>query len=251
MSSNVFKIEEGKFGLALVDKAAVGYQDTWQSPGGKDAHAAAITDYATGGGDFSCQITSGALSASPQTGTDTTPATFCGPEENVTTVGVTQYTVDTTFLQDPNLVAGINRFLFEHDTEECYFYLGLDGDNPPKAIGRCRAISGTIGGAARTTLTATLSLPCTRKPDIDFGNASAHEVIEGGGGTATGNPTGVTPGTPGDFVPSGAVPANLAALQALGALGETTAWTTGQYVSLGDASSAHWDGDSWASGTAP
>lgn len=62
--------------------------------------------------------------------------------------------------------------------------------------------------------------------------------------------TGVTAGTPGSFTPSGAVPANLTALQALGALGQSTAWTTGQYVSLGDASKAHWGGAAWASGEA-
>jgi hypothetical protein len=64
-------------------------------------------------------------------------------------------------------------------------------------------------------------------------------------------PTGVTAGSPGVFNPAGAAaPANLAALQAAGALGQTTAWTTGQHVVLGDASQAHWDGDSWAVGAA-
>jgi len=47
------------------------------------------------------------------------------------------------------------------------------------------------------------------------------------------------------------VPADLAALRALGTLGQTTAWTAGQYVVLDDASDAHWDGDSWESGRVP
>jgi hypothetical protein len=64
-------------------------------------------------------------------------------------------------------------------------------------------------------------------------------------------PTAVTPGTPGSFDPVDAtLPYDLVTLQALGALGETTAWTVGQYVVLGDGSFAHWDGDSWASGEA-
>ena len=64
-------------------------------------------------------------------------------------------------------------------------------------------------------------------------------------------PTGVTAGTPGAFTPAEATaPATLTALQALGALGETTAWTTGQYVVLGDASHAHWNGTAWAAGNA-
>lgn len=66
------------------------------------------------------------------------------------------------------------------------------------------------------------------------------------------DPTGVTPGIPGSFTPSGATPpADLTSLRAMGALGETTAWTVGQYVALGDTSHAFWDGDSWESGEAP
>lgn len=64
-------------------------------------------------------------------------------------------------------------------------------------------------------------------------------------------PTGVTPGTPGSFNPSGAtLPANITALRALGALGETTAWTTGQYVVLGNAAQVSWDGTGWITGAA-
>lgn len=63
--------------------------------------------------------------------------------------------------------------------------------------------------------------------------------------------TGVTAGTPGAFTPAGApIPATLTDLQALGALGQTTAWTTGQYVNLGDASKAYWNGTAWTAGTA-
>jgi hypothetical protein len=96
-------------------------------------------------------------------------------------VGVTSYNLDITFLQDPDVMAGMNRFLFEHDTEEAYWYLSLSGDVAPKAIGRCRVISGTIGGDARTKLTATLSLPCSRKPDVMFGFGVSTIVIEGAG----------------------------------------------------------------------
>lgn len=59
-------------------------------------------------------------------------------------------------------------------------------------------------------------------------------------------PTGATQGTPGSFTPTGAaLPANLAGLQALGALGQTTAWAVGEYVVLGDATSATWNGTAW------
>jgi hypothetical protein len=176
----VFQIETGKFGLSKVDAADSGYLAEWQAPNGTDVETAVIADYvtATPGGDFSCQISSGALSASPNTTTDSTPATFCSPEETTTSVGVTSYTLDVTFLQDPDVMAGLNRYLFEWDTYELYFYLSLAADLAPKAIGRCRAIAGTIGGDARTKLTATLSLPLSRKPDILFGSGVSTVPIE-------------------------------------------------------------------------
>jgi hypothetical protein len=64
--------------------------------------------------------------------------------------------------------------------------------------------------------------------------------------------TGATAGTPGSFTPTGSTaPADLATLQSSGIVASpTTAWTTGQYVTLGDASSAHWDGTAWVSGAA-
>lgn len=71
-------------------------------------------------------------------------------------------------------------------------------------------------------------------------------------GLAVQAPTGVTAGAPGAFVPSVArLPADLAALNDLGALGQTTAWTVGQYVELDDESDAYWDGEDWQEGTAP
>lgn len=64
-------------------------------------------------------------------------------------------------------------------------------------------------------------------------------------------PTGVTAGAPGAFTPTGATPpATIADLRALGALGQTTAWTTGQYIVYGSNQKAHWDGTDWATGEA-
>jgi hypothetical protein len=92
---------------------------------------------------------------------------------------------------------------------------------------------------------ALAGLPITLQVlDTENGPGTFHKIVYL-------EPTGVTPGTPGSFTPAGSTPPeDLTALQALGALGETTAWTTGEYVVLGDASSAYWDGDSWESGTA-
>lgn len=64
--------------------------------------------------------------------------------------------------------------------------------------------------------------------------------------------TGITAGIPATLTPSnGTRPATLTALTAAGALGNSTVWTTGQYVVLGDGSEAYWDGNSWELGRKP
>lgn len=59
--------------------------------------------------------------------------------------------------------------------------------------------------------------------------------------------TGATAGSPGSWTPVDSyAPANLANLRTSGVTASpTTAWTSGQYVVLGDGSHAYWDGDSW------
>jgi hypothetical protein len=71
--------------------------------------------------------------------------------------------------------------------------------------------------------------------------------------------SGVTAGVPGAFTPANAtsIPANLAALQADPIIGNAgtskpgAAWTVGQYVDLGDASDASWNGTAWVAGAVP
>jgi hypothetical protein len=164
MASIVFKIFDGKFGLTLVDPTVT------------DPCTATIDDY-SGTDAFSCQITSGQLTASPNVTTETVPSTWCQPEESVPQVGVTSFSLDMTFLQDPQISTGLSRFLFEHDTELAWFFMGLDGDNPPKAVGQVRLVAGAIGGAGRVALTATVSLPCDSKPDVCFGDATTSAPV--------------------------------------------------------------------------
>lgn len=173
----LFQIEEGVLALALVDRAAVGYEDSWQAPGGKTVDTVTEADYDAGSASWKCQVTSGMLTPSADTTTTDVAATFCSPARTIPTPGETSYALDSEFLQDVTVSTGLSRFLFEHDTEEGYFLLGLAADDPPKAIGRVRLQAGAFGGAARTTLTSTISLPLSRKPQIEFGNATTSAVV--------------------------------------------------------------------------
>lgn len=236
MPRNIFTIENGKFGLSLTDP-------------GDPADTATIADYS----DFSCQVTAGALNASANVTDNTVPATFCEPESTTPLVGATTYELAVSILQDPQIMAGLSRFLYEHDTEVAYFFLGLDGDNPPKAVGKVRVVAGTFGGEARVTLTADVTMPCDGKPSIAFGDSGGSVVIG-----PVKFATGATAGTPGSWTPAGSTPpASPAALIAgtpnVVVASPTTAWTVGQYVqtaTAGTGGRAHWSGTAWVSGAA-
>lgn len=63
--------------------------------------------------------------------------------------------------------------------------------------------------------------------------------------------TGATAGTPGDLTPANSyAPDTIADAGSLTAT-PATAWTTGQYITLGDGSAAYWDGSAWVDGIAP
>lgn len=180
----IFQIENGEFGLTLVDKAAIGYTDAWQAPAGATVDTVTLADYEAESAAWTCQITSGALTASPNSETQTIPATLCTAAKNTPLPVETSYSLDLSFLQDPNVAMGISRYLFEHDTKEAYAYFGMDGANPPRMIGRVRLVAGTIGGGARVILTADTSLPLVRKPDVEFGDSTLSEVVPGSGAAA-------------------------------------------------------------------
>lgn len=62
--------------------------------------------------------------------------------------------------------------------------------------------------------------------------------------------TGATAGTPGSLTPTNSYPPeDFAGADDLTA-SPTTAWTTGQYIRLGDGTLAHWTGTAWATGVA-
>jgi len=237
MATHIFKIENGKLLFSLTD------------PKITDVCSVQESQFAA---DYTCAVTSGALSATQNVTSEAVPATWCEPEQQTPKVGATSYTLDLSFLQDPDVIAGLSRFLFEHDTQEAWVLMGMDGDNPPKAVAKIRLVAGTIGGAGRTTLTATVSLPVEGKPSICFGDAAGSVGI---GNPEAADPLDVTFET---FGANLAPFADKATLVADGTYGDTAkagnsdpAMTTGQFVLLSDGTAkASWDGTNWQDGAA-
>src|SRR4029077_2731039 len=152
MSRNVFQIESGRLGLAIVQRGAVGYSNAWQAPGGKTLSNFTLADYHAQSGNWSCQIVDGALNSTPDTTTTDVPATWCEAGETIPTPGKSSYEFSGSFLQDANLKDGLSAFLFAYDTAECYIYASFSGDDPPRFIGRSRVTSGQDGaGRPRAT----------------------------------------------------------------------------------------------------
>ena len=210
---------------------------------GELALADSEEDLALGEYDFQCQVTEAAINATPNL--QTVPATFCEPESQ--SPAATGFELAVTWLQDWTAPGGgLSKYAFDNDTLTKWFSLKLD-TGETVATGQTRIVAGAFGGAAGTPLSTSTTWPLASKPNIT-------------------TPAPVVPPDPLDLTAnySGLSAVNdLATLKADGVLGDTgsgapynggvgteSAFTTGQYCTLADASSCHWDGAAWAVGTA-
>lgn len=176
-----FKIENGVLAFSIVDTAEALYDDSWQAPGGKTVDLVALADYETAAAQWSCQIQTATIDASANNNDETVDATWCSPSKTIPNPGETTFAINGTFVSDSHVQDGLWAFLYEFDTQEAYFMMGLNGAAaPPKAIGRVRIIAASFGGPARTTMTAQLNaLPLSRRYDAWVGSAAPGRIIEG------------------------------------------------------------------------
>jgi len=179
--------DNGVVALTVVDKAAPSYSAAWQAPGGKTAATATLADYTDAGSGWSCQITSGKLTPSKNVTRRDRAATFCAPASSTPTPSQSTFALDVSFFQDAHVRDGLSSFLYENDTVEAFFLLGVDGDNPPRAVGRVIIVAGGFGGEPQADLTDSISLDVVRKPDVVFGTAGNSRLVTGAG-TVTDNP---------------------------------------------------------------
>jgi len=198
--------------------------------------------------EFQCSVTQAGLTSA---GGDVVALSTLCPTGSYSENAERTWNLTVTGVQDVESAESFQMFLLEHDGEEAEFtyYPKVDRDENPVGRGFKGTVTigppdtvGNVASGAWATFTANLPLKGKYTMIDEDGNEIVPSVT----------PTGVTPGTPGTFQPANATPpANLAALQALGPLGQATAWTTGQYVVLGDSSQAHWDASAWVAGAAP
>jgi len=171
-----FRIEDGQFGLQIVDTAAVGYDPAWLAPAGKTVETATIADYDTKSPSWSCQITEMRMTATASTRTETIEDTICQAGREVANPQKATWAVVLALYQDANYVA-LQQFADEHDAELAYFFCAFDGVNPPKAVGTLfLAPLPDLGGIARTNLKATATWPVYASQRL-YGNSTASEAV--------------------------------------------------------------------------
>jgi hypothetical protein len=114
--------------------------------------------------EYSCQVTSAALGATPNL--RDVPATFCAPASQ--TPAATGYALDMTWLQDWTAPGGgLSNYAFVNDTALKWFSIKFDKDDTtPLATGQVRVVAGGFGGEAGTPLVTTATWPVQGKPNI-------------------------------------------------------------------------------------
>ena len=187
----------GAFGLALVDKAAVGYDEDWQAPGGAELPAVTLAAYESDSTSWVCQITNSQLVTTPNIETTTRAATFCALAAETQIPQESTFEIQIGYFQDINRndaaasAGGLSLWLFENRNKEAYVYFGADGDAAPRMIGRCLLSPGNIGGDAQTDLEADATFPLMRAPDIEGGSGAVTRIVKGDGTTVVGTRSAV------------------------------------------------------------
>jgi len=221
-----------------IDKAEVRFGDKPAS--GQPINPLTLTDY-------SCQVTRAEITATSNTTTTTVPATFCQPASEASVPVASTFQLNLDALQDWTVLNGLSAFLFKNDAREVAFALYLQGADEPSATGVIIAQAGGFGGTPGEPLVASVTLNIQGYPDIKDpdGNSLRNPDIYV-------DPLDLTYET---FGAESNVPDDLADLKADPVYGDGNfvgaTFTTGQYVTLKDASLASWDALIWTAGAKP
>lgn len=219
-----------------IDKAEVRFGSKPQS--GQPINPLTLTDY-------SCQVTRAEITATSNTTTATVPATFCGPASEASVPVASTFQLNLDSLQDWTVTQGLSAFLFKNDATEVAFALYLQGADEPSATGVVVCQAGGFGGTPGEPLVSTVTLNIQGYPDIKDpdGNSLRNPDVYADPLDLTYETFGAT------------APADLTDLKADPVYGDGNftgaTFTTGQYVTLGDNSTAHWDALIWTAGSFP
>lgn len=204
------------------------------------------------GTSYSCQPTNVTIAPDHEGDEEDSVEVLCGDVLAGSSSQVLTANLTFTSIQDFTSADGLAAFSWANDGAEVPFTWNPGSDPLDEWNGKVIVEALTVGGDVKVRLTADAEWKIT---SLTTPTRLGAKTVIGSGTTVA--ITGVTAGSPGSFQPANAtLPANLAALKADTVVGDSgtnkpsAAWTTGQYVTLGDVSSAYWDGTVWQSGQA-
>ena len=198
-----------------------------------------------GGEVFSCQPTAVAIEPSNEGGdAGDDVEVLCGDKLSGASGASLAANLTLTAIQDFTAESGTESLIgysWAHNAETVDFVWGPTADPQDEWTGKVTVQALNIGGDVNTRITSDAEWPIT---ELTMPTRLGGKKVIGSGGVAT----GATAGTPGTWTPGGSTPpADLAAATSVTAT-PSTAWTTGQYVVLGDATHTHWGGAAWVAG---
>lgn len=217
-----------------IDKAEVRFGDKPAS--GQAINPPMLTDY-------SCQVTRAEIAATSNTTTTTVPATFCQAASEASVPVASTFQLNLDSLQDWTVLNGLSAFLFKNDAREMAFALYLVGNDEPSATGIVICQAGNFGGTPGEPLVSTVTLNIQGYPDIrdNAGNSLRDPDVYADVLDLTYETFGAS-----------AAPDDITDLKADPVYGDGNftggTFTTGQYVTLGDATKASWSGSVWTAG---
>jgi len=188
------------------------------------------------GEEFSCQPTNVHLTPNYDDDGDA-EETLCG--DKIAAGKKERWSIGGTSIQDFDDPMGFVVFCRKHAMQTVAFTWEPNQDGAETVTGHVVVLAVEYGGDVNSRLTT----------DWEFDESGDKWVwAPSAAGTV---PSTATAGTPGSW--SGRVPATLAAANATLSdypASPPTAWTTGEYVTVGDSSHVHWDGALYAAGDA-
>jgi len=178
MSHNTFKIQNGKLAFELVDEAAVGYLEEWQTPTGVTLPTIGIAAYDPSTAGYGCQLVTGVVESTQNSTSTTEDGGWCDEPTTVVTVGEPSFALRIDAWQDVTSTASFSAFLYRNRGKDAYVYVDMGGNGAAgRVVGVVTLDAGSIGGG-RNANRMTPSFPFRHAPDVEFASG---EVVLGYG----------------------------------------------------------------------
>ncbi len=193
--------------------------------------------------DYKCQVTRAEITTSGNASTTDRAATFCAPAAQTNVPVASSFTLSLEGFQDWTVASGISAWLFANDATVKAFAMYLNLQTQPAATGLIVVQAGSFAGNPQEPLVFSVELPIQGYPDI---KSPTGQSLRPAGVKSAAVPGATFPNEP---TVTASDSTNAAKLAGLGYVASpTSAWTTGQKITLLPSYDFNWSGAAWAAG---